>query len=193
MSATRLHSPLDTRTPTGGPVLVGLDPGAVTGVAVWSPALGQLLHVGSGTFWAVRDLIEQRTDPARGTVRAGRWGVAGVVVEDPRALPIYARHRSRAGGGPVGRGEADRIARSVGRIDRDVDLWETWLRDAGFGVHLSAPQRRRKWDAAALARMSGWTAPTNEHGRDAARLVVGRSASSAQAWTSRGPEAGDAP
>lgn len=166
-----------------GPVLVGIDPGAETGVAVWSPRRGALLRVASGSFWSVVDLLWQDTLPVGGvnSVKTHlfgqpRWHVAGVVVEDPRGLPIYARNRG------FGRGAADRIARSVGRIDRDVELWATWLRAQGYAVRLSEPQKRTKWDAADLARYTGWTASTNEHGRDAARLVVGLSASCPSTW-----------
>ena len=176
------RAPSPTDRTLDGPVLVGIDPGAETGVAVWSPRRGALLHVGSASFWAVVALLAERTEPVGPVGRAGAWQVAGVVVEDPRRLPIYARNRSRTGAGAFGRGEADRIVRSVGRIDRDVELWATWLREAGYVVQLREPQRRRKWDAAELARLTSWTAPTNEHGRDAARLVVGVSASAPQTW-----------
>ena len=176
MNETPTRYEAGTRTASPTVVYVGIDPGAETGVAVWSPALGALLHVGSGSFWAAVRLLDGRTDPSGAVGRSGCWQVAGVVVEDARGLPIYARNRGGS------RGEAARIARSVGRVDREVDLWQSWLGAGGYTVRLSAPQRRKKWDDATMKRLTGWTEATNEHGRDAARLVFGLSASASATW-----------
>ena len=171
MIARLSPAPACSRT-ADGPVLVGLDPGTETGFAVWSPTRGALVHVASGPFWDVQTALATLCAPVTETPSAwSGWRVAGVVIEDPRRLPVYARHRG------ANRGERDRIARSVGRIDRDVELWASWLASAGYAVRLVQPTRRKKWDREALRRVSGWSAPTNEHGRDAARLVVGMSAS----------------
>ncbi len=164
-------SPAPPRNLTAdGLVLVGLDPGVETGLAVWSSTRGSLVHVTSGPFWHVHRVLTALCEPAEeASPRWSGWRVAGVVIEDPRQLPVYARHRG------AGRGERDRIARSVGRIDRDVDLWAAWLTSVGYAVRLVEPTRRKKWDRDELRRITGWSASTNEHGRDAARLVVGMS------------------
>ncbi len=161
--------------PADGPVLVGLDPGVETGLAVWSPRRDALVHVTSGPFWHVHRVLTGLCVPAADASPTwSGWRVAGVVIEDPRRLPVYARHRG------AGRGERDRIARSVGRIDRDVELWAAWLDSVGYTVRLAQPVRRKKWDRDELRRLTGWSASTNEHGRDAARLVVGLSATRPQ-------------
>ena len=66
---------------------------------------------------------------------------------------------------------ADRAARGIGQIDRDVVLWTELCRRLGLRCVCEAPQRRAKWSAGELAAVTGWTARTSEHGRDAARLA----------------------
>ena len=167
--------------PEAGPLVVGIDPGAETGVAVWSVEAQALLHVGSGHFFDVLALLASRVPlDARvslGGVAAGSsWAVGLVVVEDARRLPIYARRD-----GLQGR-RRDRVCRDVGRVDRDVELWEVWLLSRGLPVRLAEPLRGGKWDAATLEDLSGWTARTNQHGRDAARLVFGTTERHLQTW-----------
>jgi len=161
--------------PEAGPLVVGIDPGAETGVAVWSVEAQALLHVGSGHFFDVLALLASRV--SLGGVAAGSsWAVGLVVVEDARRLPIYARRD-----GLQGR-RRDRVCRDVGRVDRDVELWEVWLRSRGLPIRLAEPLRGGKWDAATLEEVAGWTAPTNQHGRDAARLVFGTTERHLQTW-----------
>ena len=160
-------------TPTACPCIVGIDPGAVTGMAVWDPSRQAFVHVGSGTLFETLALVGAHLPGGRS---GQAWEVRLVVVEDARRLPIYA-----ARDGVQGR-QRDRLCRRVGHIDRDVQLWETWLRAEGVPYRLAEPHRGPKWDAETLARMTqamgvaAWTEPTNEHGRDAARLVFGTTA-----------------
>jgi hypothetical protein len=158
-----------------GPLVVGIDPGAVTGVAVWSVEAQELLHVGSGHFFDVLALLESRV-PLGGVADGSLWPVGLVVVEDARRLPIYAGRDGLRGR------RRDRVCRDVGRVDRDVELWEVWLRSRGLPVRLAEPLRGGKWDAATLEEVAGWAAPTNQHGRDAARLVFGTTERHLETW-----------
>ena len=97
--------------------------------------------------------------------------VVRVVIEDARALPIYGRH------GKVRGARRDKLARNVGRVDRETQLWVEYLARRGYRVLLVEPSRgQEKWDAATLKRITRYQGRTNQHGRDAARLVWGRSA-----------------
>lgn len=179
---------------SAGVLVVGIDPGEVTGVAAWDVGAQSFVHVGSGSFFEVLGLLDKhvaatppaevhRPEPVKG------WAVGLVVVEDARRLPIYA---SRDG---VRGRRRDRLCRDVGRIDRDVQLWADWLRARGLPVRLAEPLRGGKWDAATLARLTrtasgpGWTEPTNQHARDAARLVFGTTARHLETWGDGPPEA----
>lgn len=155
------------RAAGGGLLVVGIDPGAVTGVAVWDAGAGRLEHVGSGRFFEVLDGVASM--PSRPAL---------VVLEDARRLPVFARHDRVRGR------RRDRLCRRVGYVDRDVELWEAWLRREGLRYRLAVPSGR-KWDAARLRALTGWAAPTNQHGRDAARLVVGATARHVEIWGGR--------
>lgn len=160
---------------SAGPLVVGIDPGAETGVAVWDSRAQALLHVGSGHFFDVLALLDSRV-PLGGEAAGSSWAVGLVVVEDARRLPIYARRDGLRGR------RRDRVCRDVGRVDRDVELWEVWLLSRGLPVRLAEPLRGGKWDAATLEDLSGWTARTNQHGRDAARLVFGTTEKHLRTW-----------
>ena len=161
-------------------LVVGIDPGEVTGVAAWDVGTQSFTHVGSGSFFEVLDLLDSLPHSSGecigGAPPAEGWSVGLVVVEDARRLPIYA---SRDG---VRGRRRDRLCRDVGRIDRDVQLWVDWLQARGLPVRLAEPLRGGKWDAATLARLSGWTEPTNQHARDAARHVFGTTAQHLETW-----------
>ena len=144
------------------PFVLGVDPGAATGLAGYDPASDELVFVGS-------------TDPLDALRYIGRWARArtaggqpfllGAYVEDARELPIFDRNRS------ADRGERDRIARSVGRIDLLTDLYLGLLRSLGVPTASVEPPRAKKWNAHRLRVETGYDRQTNEHGRDAARVV----------------------
>ncbi|MEM1094951.1 MAG: hypothetical protein AAGJ10_10140 [Bacteroidota bacterium] len=140
-------------------LLLGIDPGTNIGLAVLDTRTDKLLVCTSGDFFRTLAVIKAQYPPHK---------VADVIVEDARSLPLYARHRHTS------RAARDRVARNVGSVDMVTTLITQWLQAKGYHVQAEKPQRRKKWDADTLARLTGYTAPTNEHGRDAARLVVGR-------------------
>lgn len=141
-------------------VVVGIDPGTNTGLATLDAQTGAVLAVGSaGPLDTVRQL--------EALARAGR--LAGAYVEDARGLPVYARH------GGANRGQRDRIARSVGQVDGLTGLFVDLLESLDVPVQTVEPSRAPKWSAETAARVTGWTARCNVHGRDALRIVYGRS------------------
>ena len=142
------------------PFLLGLDPGVVTGLAA----------VAADDPTAV--LLVASAAPLDVLHRLGVWAadarLVAAVLEDSRPLPLYHRNRG------AGRGERDRIARSVGTVDCLTGLYADALAALGVPVVCVPPVRAAKWDAETCARLTGWTARTNEHGRDALRHVWGR-------------------
>ncbi|MEM9996822.1 MAG: hypothetical protein AAF809_03900 [Bacteroidota bacterium] len=166
--------------------LVGIDPGDVTGLAVYELRSKQLVTCESGHFFDVQDRLadyaitpqhlDRMLSSGLANLAEDWWHVAAVVIEDSRGLPVYARHDRQRGR------KRDAIVRNVGRVDRDVTLWAEWLRRRGFLVALREPVRGAKWKADTLQQLTGWTTPTNEHARDAARLVWGWTEPELRAW-----------
>ena len=166
--------------PTPTRYFIGLDPGSTTGLALYDADRRFLMRCLSGSFWEISQLIEEQTFPEGNSMQEAFVSVLGddavpvalVVIEDSRRLPLFARNRSRQ----MTREARDKLCRNVGRIDRDIGLWDEWLKARGYQVLMVQPSREPKWSAEKLERITGWSLRTNEHGRDAARLVWGRSA-----------------
>ncbi len=141
------------------PLILGIDPGTTTGLAAVCAETGAVVGVDSA---APLDAVRRLDALARDGLLAGAY------LEDARALPIYARHAG------ANRGQRDRIARGVGHVDGLTDLYASLLAALSVPFRCVAPSRRRKWSADDCARLTGYVGRSNEHGRDALRLVFGR-------------------
>lgn len=63
----------------------------------------------------------------------------------------------------------------VGSVKRDAQIWQEFCEYYEFDYELVAPKNNRtKLTAEQFNRLTGWTARTNEHSRDAAMLIWGR-------------------
>jgi hypothetical protein len=132
-------------------LMIGIDPGVTTGVAAWD---GQALQsVTSMSICAAMTHVQVLH-------QAGR--LHSVTFEDARLRTWY---------GSKGR----EALQGAGSIKRDCQIWAEWLGMLGCPYKSISPQAKgAKVDAAAFARLTGWTARTNNHARDAAMLVFGR-------------------
>lgn len=144
------------------PVLdIGLDPGVVTGFAIWDSAARQLLQVTSLP-------IHEAMDRVRDMVQAG--SVRKVRFEDARKRDTWFGKMDKK---QEKYGAA--VREGVGSVKRDCAIWEGYLTSLGVPFEAIKPSKgSTKWDAAYLKRVTGWSQQTNEHARDAAVLVYGR-------------------
>ena len=101
---------------TAPALIVGLDPGEQTGVAAYDSKAGRLKYCTSLGFWAMVRRFETELGPIDPVDGLAPGPVVIVVIEDARKLPIYGRH------GAVRGRRRDRLARNIGRIDRDTQL-----------------------------------------------------------------------
>jgi hypothetical protein len=139
---------------------IGIDPGVATGYATWDRIERRLVTVCSMP-------IHEAMDEVRGTHRAGL--LHSVVFEDAHQRKWFGgadARQARSGAG---------IREGVGSVKRDCTIWRDFLTAQGITFQAIKPAAgSTKWDADTFARMTGWTAQTNNHGRDAALLVIGR-------------------
>ena len=140
-----------------GSLILGIDPGKRTGLAFYDVEAGTLTRCEALDFWEAVEAVTEAADT-----------IAGAVVEDARRIGLYARRDDLRGR------RRDAAARSVGEIDAQVRLWLELLERLAIPTATEQPTRQ-KWDAATFASLTGWEGRTNEHARDAARLVFGRS------------------
>lgn len=156
----------DLNQGAGKPFVVGIDPGAHTGFAVWSREAQQFQKICTMDFWdAVFAITRSETLTPDNTV---------VVVEIAHLAPITFR-RGKADSFAT----MDRMARNVGQVIREAQLLAEGLRRFGFDVIEHKPigkvKTGGKYDAdeddRQFKQLTGWTDRTSQHGRDAGRLI----------------------
>lgn len=134
-------------------IVIGIDPGTTTGFAIWDPHTRALLAVDS-----------MKLHRALARVESLRADAPLVIFEDARTM--------RIGGGET-YGQKSRL-QGVGSVKRDSAIWEEFLEDAGLPYQARTYKAgTTKWTADYFQRITGWTAQTNNHGRDAAVIVHG--------------------
>lgn len=135
---------------------IGLDAGVTTGVCVFDRRTRSISKLFSSSFWEAYAWILQTFDPAETLI----------VVEKPRKNFVYdrnAKQESRV---------LTKIAFNAGENNREATLLIDGLEKAGFEVKTHTPDKE-KWDAATFRQFTRMAGRTNEHERDAARLVWG--------------------
>ena len=139
-------------------IVVGIDPGVNTGLAVWDTSARQFLDIRcSGIVDAMdylRRLREERT-------------IGLIVFEDARKRKWIPREKDLS--------EFRGRAMGAGSVKRDSAIWEEWCETYCID-YVAAPPRQgmTKWTDLAFRGVTGYDRRTNNHGRDAAMLVFGR-------------------
>lgn len=133
-------------------LILGIDPGSATGVAVFvDGALRELITVSP---LGVLDMVKDR-QPAR------------VVFEDSRLVTRLWNAR-----GKQNIGTALASARSVGQVDRLCSMIVEQCELLGIAAHgISPTAKGAKLDAARFKAITGWAARSNQHERDAAMVA----------------------
>ncbi|EMO78574.1 hypothetical protein LEP1GSC126_0074 [Leptospira kirschneri str. 200801774] len=136
--------------------LIGIDPGADTGFAIWDQKDKILLQV--CTFKMYK---------AQKTVLFCREELSSIIVfiEDARLRKWY------------GKGDTSVKLQGVGSVKRDSMLWEEFCEYEKIPFKLIAPKSQKgktKVEEEEFKLYSGWKKRTSEHARDAAMLVFGR-------------------
>lgn len=154
--------------PSSGHLWIGIDPGKLTGLSLWDQSGKRFVIVSSFSFWpaikVLNHLVIERY-PGRITI----------VVEDPNQIKgLYNRHQHEA------RKNLQKytatitgIAQRVGKNKRDAQLIIDWCQENGVR-YIAVKPTGSKWDSSTFKSLTKWTGRTNEHSRDAGRLVFGR-------------------
>lgn len=134
-------------------LIVGIDPGVRTGLAVWSREARKLTAIETLGITQAMTLIRTMADAE--TLHSVRF-------EDARLRKWFGARGLEA-------------LQGAGSVKRDCSIWEEFLQGlVGVPFLPVSPQGKgAKLDATAFARLTGWQGRTSEHGRDAALLVFG--------------------
>lgn len=167
---------------------LGIDPGRTTGIALYNPVSKKLISLNSGDFWQSLQIIGDLSS---------QYKIDKVLVENPQLnKPVfmnqdqrvelkdaiidaesYARKDKEQFNAAFQRVESvykihTARAQRVGRNKEQTHLLLEWLDRKGFEVVEMRPHLP-KMDSKQFNELTGWTGRTNEHVRDAARLVYG--------------------
>ena len=135
-----------------GSLIVGIDPGVETGFAIWSLADKRLQLVTSMGIVAAMVKVASMRDCRT---------LHSVVYEDARLRTWFGAKGVEA-------------LQGAGSIKRDCSVWAEWLEFVGCPYKQISPAAKgAKLTAEQFQRVTGWTARTNNHGRDAAMCVFG--------------------
>jgi len=136
-------------------IFIGIDPGVMTGIAIWEASVKKIASVRClGVIKAMDYLLVCKE------AFAGEGMI--VYIENPNLRKWYGRNASQKQQG-------------AGSIKRDYSIWVEFLQHHGIPYEEVNPAHiRTKMDAKTFASITGWQGKTNEHSRDAANLVYGR-------------------
>lgn len=133
-------------------VMIGIDPGVNTGIAIWDSEAQRFDYIGSMGIIAAMVKVSEIAD--RGPVK--------VIVEDARLRKWF--------------GDSDREKlQGAGSIKRDCGVWQEFLETYCIAHQFVAPKNNvTKLDSAPFKAITKWPGVTNKHARDAAMIVFGR-------------------
>ncbi|HSH25850.1 MAG TPA: hypothetical protein VLA13_09985 [Massilibacterium sp.] len=134
---------------------IGIDPGKTTGIALWNGK--EIEFMDSMPFWDAIALLDRYEEIIPD---------ATVYIENPMLnKPVFARGNKRV--------VREMIAQRVGMNKRDAQLIIEYCNRLGLNLKQVKPSTS-KWSAKELKTITGIDKRTNEHVRDAIKLVYGR-------------------
>ena len=139
-------------------IVVGIDPGLHTGLAVWDTVTRQFDDIVTVGIVAAMDYLNELSQ---------KRGIGLVVFEDARQRKWIPRERDIA--------QMKGRAMGAGSVKRDCAIWQEWCERRHIQFVASPPRSgMTKLTDAYFRGLTGYDRRTNNHGRDAAMLVVGR-------------------
>jgi hypothetical protein len=154
-------------------LLIGIDPGGSTGICVLDLETRQIKSVYTLNFWETYALMSRCADPL--------VHISQVYIEQPSLVKsLYARHAARLKEAGSKETTRDKIVWDSGGNAREGILLRDGLRNLGYTVFDSKPVGRKKWTSDQFQQITGYPDRSNQHVRDAAFLVYGKS------WVAQG-------
>lgn len=139
-------------------IVVGIDPGVNTGLAVWDTASRSLIDVRCSGIVDAMEYLRKLKETN---------GIGLVVFEDARRRKWIPREKDLK--------EFKGRAMGAGSVKRDCTIWEEWCNHHGIQSVKTPPRPgMTKLSDAVFRGITGYDRRTNNHGRDAAMLVFGR-------------------
>lgn len=146
--------------------LIGIDTGVITGFAIAIDALdGRASKLNEVTTLTITQAMKRVLECVE---QRGKENVK-LFIEDARQRTWFGEMDKRQAKSGAG------VREGVGSVKRDATIWEDWCKEEGLIYTMVHPAANAtKYKAPLFNKLTGWTEPTNEHGRDAAMLVANR-------------------
>lgn len=131
---------------------IGIDPGTITGCAVWDVEKKEFESIFSGRILEVISKIEIYTV----------FGNNTFFIENPNLRKWYGKNSYSK-------------LQGAGSIKRDYSIWVEWFtaNNCKF-IQLDPKHLNTKLPSLNFQKITGWKGKTNEHSRDAAMMVFNR-------------------
>lgn len=134
-------------------ILIGIDPGVKTGVAVWNQSKQRFESIETMKIHEAMKLVE-------------KYAITNV----NRLSVHFEDARQRKWFGNSGREQLQ----GAGSIKRDCSIWEHFLADEKVDYCMIPPKRiTTKLSDVQFKRLTKWSKRTSEHSRDASMIVYG--------------------
>ena len=130
-------------------IMIGIDPGKITGYGMWEPTRKELISVGSDSMLKVMNLVLFHCKEQEHLI----------VIEDARLRKKFNKSEWNP-----------KRLQGAGSIRRDCSLWEEFCQENDLNYVMKHP-RNTKWSAETFQRLTKWEGRTNSHARDAVLLV----------------------
>lgn len=144
--------------------LIGIDPGRNTGFCLYNRQTKKIERLELMTFWELIDFIESID-------KQTQLPYTEFVLEDPQLnKPVLFSRNSEVGHAPR---VMLKIAQDVGRNKEQAAMLIEYFRKHNIRW-LQVQPTTSKWKTDYFNRLTGWKGTSNEHTRDAAKLVFGR-------------------
>jgi hypothetical protein len=138
-------------------ILIGIDPGINTGVAIWNRAERIIISAYTYSFWETITFLQENIN---------RWRFTVIIEDVTQNKPTFARK----GASPF---EMQRISQNVGSNKRDCQLLMEWLALKSIETICVKPTTE-KWNHEYCVKISRYEKRISQHARDAIRLIAGR-------------------
>ncbi len=140
-------------------LLIGIDPGVHTGVAVYNTDSERLIGLITTDFWSASSILRQ--------LKKG-YEIKSVIEDPSQNRPVFIRPGAT-------KGEMIKIAQNVGMNKKEGLLWIEFCKRNSIPFLASKPTKNSntKLDAVMFGKLTGWNKRSSEHSRDAAMLVFG--------------------